>query len=839
MAYLFTSNSRRKLFLAILINILFLSVVIPQKANAVRIFFDGVPTTERDVTQPANQFYGGSDSRLIPLIVPNSTHLTFTTSHGHARNVVDQIYGGGRSAIPNIGAGVLGNNLIRGDVNLIVENTNAAIVAGGSEAVGGPVLIDGSIFLTVLNSDIDTILGGSSLTQGFGNVTRQRIDGSITMNLDNVTARIVHGAGTVPGNPANNGIAVNGDVIINVKNSTITDGLSIGGGNAGINIGGNGTLNISNSTIGAITATLDSNILGAVTLNLNEGTTIREVGLTYNGIIGGQATINMDGASVTDVLSLGPSGPNGGILGPAVLNMNSGSIKDLIVGSPFGLVNNQPDVAIVNMSGGNVNLLVTLGSEYSELNFLPGRQSSIVNTANAVGLATFSQINVYPGAKTQWGNGVDPFGLTANHIILSGELFIPKGGTVDLFTNHLTVNGGMLVPLDLTPENNQPIFNIFEADAASFVTIQSPLGVDLSYSPTLIGANYIPLASASDLFAIPGIFKENNTQGILWSKVVFNPEDNTWFLTDIKGSDDFYSFSAAREASNWLRQHHIWSLQRRSNKLLDHNVAGLWINVQGGYEKLDAAIGDAKLPWVMASLGYDYVQNLPNFYSLKALYGLGFGFATGRNKWSTINSTTNDIRMGMVAAYLGLMHEDTGLYATVAGQFTANQTKTKCTGFNQNYKWTETVPTEAFELGFKWALNEDFSLNPRGQVILEQLSKHHFKLSQENDTVILDKNFLATTVVGLAGEYNLDLGTRTILKLQASVDWIKGISGDFAAKSRILQRKFKDKNDTSTFRATLGASAQLVENLEIHLDGFADFGNDKGFGGQAGATYRF
>lgn len=223
------------------------------------------------------------------------------------------------------------------------------------------------------------------------------------------------------------------------------------------------------------------------------------------------------------------------------------------------------------------------------------------------------------------------------------------------------------------------------------------------------------------------------------------------------------------------------------------------------------------------------------YKTLTLLHGIGFGVTEGHNKWSSVNTTKNNIYMGLVDSYIGLMH-DSGMYSTLCIQFAASKTKTKSSGFDKNYKWDETIPTESFELGWKYTFSNGFKLNPYGQLILEQLSKHHFDLKDDNDTAILDDSSITTTVLGIAAEYDLPLSIP--VNLQDSIDWIQGISGDFAAKSKILNKKFKDKNDTSTIRTTLNFNLQPNENLSVHLNLFIDLGNNKGIGGQIGATYK-
>ncbi|OMQ04346.1 hypothetical protein BW722_03500 [Lawsonia intracellularis] len=852
MENLFISKSRCKSFFITLATI-FIITLISHPAEAIEHFANGVPTEVQDVNVPADSYFGGADSAAAPNPIA-STHLTISTTQGFGRNALEFIVGG---SLAN-GNGNPAN--INGNIFLTVENTNAQCIVGGSLANAADVAIGGSISLTLRNvTTADPIFGGSVDAAFFNRQQpnqNQLVAGSINVHLENVIAPRFVGAGyangVVPVNVLNRNflVAVQEDINLTVSNSTL-QGIMLGSiFGTNMAIGGNGTINITNSTVGDISGSLDGDFISpgltnTVTFNIGPNNRIANVFASNSGIIP-HFVVNMDGSG-TEIqeLILGNRVPDGHVL-TSELNLSQGTINNLIVGNNFFDINGSVLRTTVNVRGGTIGVLTSGDSDYSEVNFIPGERSTVLATTSIddAGFSTLSQVTIHQGAETLWGMNNGLFGLQTNNLQLGGELFIPadERGIVIVSTNHLIANSGVITPVDMSSARNIPIIGLLgPIDGVAQLTINGPLTVNLSHSPELIReiiTHPIPIAfTDNNVFGTSELFVEHNTKGLIWSDIVFNPQDNTWYLTNFRGSEDFYGFSAAREASNWLRQQHIWSLQRRSNKLLDHGVDGLWMNVQGGYEKLDAAIGDAKMPWIMASLGYDFIHKLNGFYNLKALYGFGFGFATGKNKWNTINSTTNDIYMGLVGAYVGLMHEATGLYGTVSGQFATNRTKTKCTGFDETYNWKENVPTEAIEIGWKWSIDE-FKINPRGQVIFEQLSKHHFSLSQEGDTAILDKEFLTTTVIGISGEYDLDLGSK-IIKLQASVDWIKGISGDFAAKSEVLNMKFKDKNDTSTFRGTLGASAQLLENFEVHLDIFGDLGNDKGIGGQVGATYRF
>lgn len=75
--------------------------------------------------------------------------------------------------------------------------------------------------------------------------------------------------------------------------------------------------------------------------------------------------------------------------------------------------------------------------------------------------------------------------------------------------------------------------------------------------------------------------------------------------------------------------------------------------------------------------------------------------------------------------------------------------------------------------------------------------------------------------------------------IQVGVDWIKDVAGDFGIKSKALKKKFKDKNDSSVARITVGLNSQLTEHFNIYCNLFVDQGDDKGIGGQLNASYKF
>lgn len=93
-------------------------------------------------------------------------------------------------------------------------------------------------------------------------------------------------------------------------------------------------------------------------------------------------------------------------------------------------------------------------------------------------------------------------------------------------------------------------------------------------------------------------------------------------------------------------------------------------------------------------------------------------------------------------------------------------------------------------------------------------------------------------VLYLIGEYDVHcLGIP--FNIQVGVDWIKDVAGDFGIKSKARKKKFKDKNELSVARITVGLNSQLTEHVNIYYNLFVDQGDDKGIGGQLNASYKF
>ena len=763
-----------KIFLFFLC-VFFFSLIEKQKGYATDVFFGGRHETLTNIARPFDSFFGGSNSDIGQLET-GPTNLTFTTV-GAFRNSVFRIIGGGRSSFNN-------PNTVKGNVTLTVYNTDAERVIGAGISNGGLVTVTGSVNMKLENVSATRGIYGGVYTQN-GHVL-----GSINMHLKNVQTPRLIGSGVSNGP---NRISVNGDMNIDVEDSTIQYIDITGEVNSGIK--GNATLTVKKSTIELITSGL-GNILGNLNISIADSN-IRRLSPVEFGSVYGSTSINVINSQIDDITLISRAG--GMLVGPATLDItsstiqniqcgpvrqnnqlntldvtintsninnlnlgsveghtisttatvtdsnitnlnvgtfnglgvtenasviiNSGNITNLNVGtnSDFaattinssatihdGLIanltlgsqgNGRTMLATANVNGGTIGLL-TMGSENfipgtrpitelailnmsgglierisvgnancSTINFTPGKRS-IVKTINGPELPYL--VNIQKGAMTQWGTKNMPFLLDTRNLILSGTLITSNIQVADLsITNLFVADGGTLVPRKLIP-GNQPVIQ-FLGGPQSLLIIHQPLKVNLSLSPKLIGSSMVPLAFVSQSFSSPDLFVKQTRSGLIWSDLEFDPITSIWYVNNIQASQDFYSFSIAREATNWLRQQHIWTLQNRSSKLLDNEHYGLWVNVQGGHESLDTSIGSkAKMPWIMATAGYDYLQQLPSL-DMKALYGLAFGASKGKSKWSSVNSTKNDAELGMVSGYLGLIHNKTGLYSTLTLQLASSK----------------------------------------------------------------------------------------------------------------------------------------------------------------------
>ncbi len=351
-----------------------------------------------------------------------------------------------------------------------------------------------------------------------------------------------------------------------------------------------------------------------------------------------------------------------------------------------------------------------------------------------------------------------------------------------------------------------------------------------------MGYKNIPLVSVDPALAQTPLLSTKSCQGLLWATCTFE-DDNIWYINKIEYSEDFYGISSTRKASSWLRKQQTWNILNRSRQIFtDTTPPGLWTNIQGGYERLDSPNSKSDMPWWIASIGYDDLQPL-TILPVQAQYGASLAFSEGRNRWSTVNKTKSTIYTGIANGYLGIMHTS-GIYGIVTLQLAVNKNIAKTPGFDDiNHAWTDIVPTEALEFGWKYTFSNGFTINPRGQTIFEQLFKNHIDLVCGDDTETLDSTLITTTSLGITGDYKLPLSVPT--NIQASVEWMQGLSGDFRLTSKILKKKFKDKNTASTFRATLGLTSNISNHFSLLFNIFSDIGDNKGFGGQAGLTYQF
>lgn len=248
-----TFQKNIKILLVIISSVILCHILLEKNVLAVDHFADGNTTEVKDQNVPADSYFGGSDSATGTVQVL-STNLTITTQN-LARNPLDNIFGGGRSDPAT-------QNTVTGDVNLIINNTDANQAIGGSFNDGSLVTIGGSVYLTINNSTFTTGVYGGSIPQALGDVAQ--INGSIHMNLNQVTTPTLFGAGNATG-PAPNRIPIGGDVNIAINESQITN-IWLTSQNDDIHISGNATLTTSNSRIDFIYGTENSNIHGGLNI---------------------------------------------------------------------------------------------------------------------------------------------------------------------------------------------------------------------------------------------------------------------------------------------------------------------------------------------------------------------------------------------------------------------------------------------------------------------------------------------------------------------------------------------------------------------------------------------
>lgn len=866
----------------------------PKPVVAMTLFFDGEFTELDDINTPNDSYFGGVDSAVTRFVVKDPTLIIKADKEEFC--YFNAAYGGGRS-VPGI------PNIIDGNVSLILANPRCSLIVGGSlsqshATIKGSisVSVEKPIPINIFTKDAkDLVIYGGCKAEKPGNT--QFIDGSIRMTVSEGFATKLCGLGDAPG-LAPNFIAVKKNVRIKLFETSIKE-VIVAGENKNVNLGGDAFLTTEQSSIYShLWGTKDGNINGSLNIDITKRSFINDFNITQDGTIAGPININIADSFVA-WLRLGPSGnaaittpvtatisgpgiddePHKGggvayncICGPGekgtflnsvTLRLLSGNIINLYLGSNHGFTNqvnfsmrdgfvremyigatenlNVQHVSniIADIGGGTIKTMFTGKCGFSVLNFVEGGTSKIVQVKNAIKPNNAAHINAltfYKDAKTVWGTKNETFELDANTVTLhSGSRFSSSEGAKIMFFvgDLINVDDSTFAPRGLKLGSQAPL--ALTGGEHSHLNVTSPMNVDLSFSPELMWKTHVPIATVSPTFAAQNLFNKRNSKGLLWDECEFDQTTNTWYSNNIQPSQDFYALSAAREASNWLRKQMIWNNQNRASKVLEQGLPGVWIDVQGGYEKLDTVVGKSKMPWLMACMGYDALQPVADHH-IKTLYGFSFGLCEGHDKWSTVNNNKNAIYTGMLDGYCGLMH-DSGLYGTATMQLAACKITAKSPGFDLKHTWTDVAPTEAIELGWKYAFGNGFKISPRGQIIFEELSKHRISMTCGDDTETLNGILLTTMSLGLTGEYSFQLPVPT--NFQASVEWIKGLSGDFGVTSKVLKKKFNDKNDSSIVRTTVGITSQIGEQIDVQCNVFADAGDNKGIGGQVNVVYAF
>lgn len=872
---------------------------LPSKSFAINHFFNGNFTELKDIITPNDSYFAGTDSAITTYTVREPTLII--TAQEKEGSKFKEAYGGGRSApgYPNnikifstiivsnsVASQIVGGSLsqshtlIDGSVSLSVNNTipfselQPLTVYGGCKAagVGNTQSITGSVFMRITDSTVSKLCGLGDAIGLAPNFIAVKDSILIQLN-EGVTNELI-----IAGEKEN--VNLGGDAFLFADKAKIG---TLWGTKKG-NIGGSLNINLMNfCSVDDLNLTEGGKISGPIIINLTD-VFVRNLNLgpAASASIITPVTLNIEGLGTTiGNLICGPSS-RGGFLNSANITLFSGLVVNLQLGSDVGITNRVnffmnggfvskltvgsnlqlepggPNVVIdatATISDGTIGILATGGSLFSVLNFVGGGTSNILRSTNTIDPNSIPFINfltIKEGASTVWGEKDSLFRLKVGTFRLepNTKLFITAEGAKVNFVigERMNVNGPTIIPQGLKAGSPAPLTLTMEENS-QFI-IEQPFNIDLSFSPEVMEEKYVPIVTitppptglmgsptiASSKNSNNKILNKKNRHGLFWFDSEFDQHTTTWYCYNIKYSQDFYGLSAFRKASNWLRKQQVWNIQNRSKNFLSDNVTGLWITTQGGYEKLDTdGIGKSNISWIMASIGYDFLQPLTS-HNMVALYGFSFGLAEGYNSWHTVNKTKNTIHAGMLDGYFGLLH-DSGVYGTATIQITNARVTMKAPGFDLKHLWTEIIPTEAIELGWKYVFNNGFRINPRGQVIFEQLSKHHINTSCGDDTETLDHTFLTTTSLGLVGEYNFLFFAP--INLQSSIEWIKGIYGDFGVKSKVLKRKFKDKNDSSIFRTSVGITSQIKEYFDIRFNVFVDAGDDKGIGGQISSTYKF
>lgn len=417
--------------------------------------------------------------------------------------------------------------------------------------------LKGNANLTVNNSSVEEVTGAG----------RSDILGNLAISLKNET--------TVEQLFPTDFATVYGKTSINVDSSTVKDVIYLGSRNSSTI--GPVVLTVNNSfieniicstennrgTLQKATVTINSGSINTLLLGANHGNTISAlatinggtiskviVGSTRNGHTNSSSLIVNDG-SIID-LQLGSVAI--GSTNLATANINGGTVGLIKMGATE-LGQDPTNVAELNIGGGWIDTILTGNTGGSVINFTAGNKSFIKNSIDGPNLPDV--VNIQKDARTPWGRRNSLFSINTKDFILSGMLLIPHIQQLDLNIERLFIgDGGFITPQALTP-GNQPIIT-FIGTPQSTLIINQPLNVNLTFSPNLIGHSLVPFASVTPTFTSPDLFIKENRFGLIWSDLEFDPESSTWFINNIRPSQDFYAFSVACEDTNWLRQQHIW-----------------------------------------------------------------------------------------------------------------------------------------------------------------------------------------------------------------------------------------------------------------------------------------
>ena len=439
------------------------------------------PDTERQEEASGCYIIGGGLNEDI---------TTGTSVTINASVPVTRVYGGGY------------NGTVTGDVNLTIQNCGKVQhVRGGGYAKDKDATVTGNVNLKFANSVTDNaIYGGGEV--GYPNKKSAAVTGKVSIDLsalNNGFGRPIYGGGcgeTAPvGEVAiiaqnidmtNNaaalygggydGATVEGNVTIQMKDSTIASDTVWGGGNEA-NVNGNVSINIldSKEVIGDIHGGgEEGNVSGAVEITLTGGpiTSCPDIFATGKGKdaeekakIGGDVSITLNG-SRADVYTLGEDGQIAEGKSVTVTLDDTDQLHGAVRG------NAEQTQYLYNYEIGNTE------------NTVPETKVIVKGDYTSTGIVGFSEIVVQDGGCLR--EHQTPKTLFNN----VGTVTIAKGGTLDLLqtneiTGAFTTAGTLKMPKPVSAERDTVYFivtgTVAVSEGATYVSTEDNGAKDAAY----------------------------------------------------------------------------------------------------------------------------------------------------------------------------------------------------------------------------------------------------------------------------------------------------------------------------------------------------------------------